>query len=183
MTIQTTQQPRKDIKARYSRPGVNVDANGNPLPEYLRRQRGATTADFLAWGGLAALVILGIVGTLYVAQRQQAPKNEAANIMSIYTSAKNSRDLAGYTNVNTASLQRDGGIPSSMVGSTSGTVYHSWDGTVTVTGTATAFTITYGGVPEDQCNGLRSLLTLGGNYTAISACNASGPTDLTITGR
>lgn len=150
----------------------------------LKRQQGATTTEFVGWGLLAAVVIIGIAGMIYTAQRQQAPKTEAANIMSIYTAAKAQRNLTGYTTLTTATLQRDGGFPSSMVGATGGgNVFHTWDGQVTVAGTATQFTITYAGVPADQCAPLRSSLELAGNYVNVSACNAAAATNLVLTGR
>jgi hypothetical protein len=156
----------------------------DPRKCQMKRQQGATTADFVGWGLLAALVIIGVAGMIYTGQRQQGPKTEAANIMSIYTAAKSQRNLQGYTALTTATLQRDGGFPSSMVGATGGgNVFHTWDGQVTVAGTATQFTITYAGVPADQCAPLRSALELAGNYVNVSACNAAAATNLVLTGR
>lgn len=150
----------------------------------MKRQQGASTLEFVGWGLLAAVVIIGVAGTIYSAQRQQGPKTEAANIMTIYTAAKAQRNLQGYTGVTTATLQRDGGFPSSMVGATGGgNVFHTWDGQVTVAGTATQFTITYANVPADQCAPLRSALELAGNYVNVSACNAAAVTNLVLTGR
>jgi hypothetical protein len=144
-------------------------------------QAGATINEFGLWAILAALVIGVAAGAFYVQQMQQRPKNEAQNMLTIYAAAKGSRDSSGYANVNTASLQRDGGIPTNMAGSSTGTVFNVWGGAVTITGTSDTITFVTSAVPANQCNTFRSQIDVTGNFTSISPCNSGGTTDVTLT--
>lgn len=162
----------------------SIQGRKKSIGEKLHRQRGASSTEFMVWGILAAVVIAGVVGAFYVAQRQQEPKTEAANVIAIFTAAKQARTIAGYANLTTATMQRDGGFPTSMAGATGpGTVSHSWGGAVTVAGTATTFTITYAGVPADRCSAFRASLEKGGSFQSITACSATAPTTMAFVGR
>lgn len=148
-----------------------------------RRQRGVTVFEYVLWAALAAVVIYGAVSKYGPANHQQKVDNEVGNIQTIWTSVSRLRDSSGYAGITTAVLQTSRGFPSGMTGAKTGTVLNSWNGTVTVTGTADQFTIAYADVPAEACVLLRPKLETTGSFYSVSTCPATGVSNLTMSSR
>ncbi|CAB3943256.1 MULTISPECIES: type 4 pilus major pilin [Achromobacter] len=149
----------------------------------LARQAGASVDNFLAWMLLAVVVAAAIFGAYYVLNKDTENNQEAQNIAQLVKGAKLLRDMNGYGNVTTAALQAAGAIPSNMIGATTGTLYHSWNGEVTVVGTATQFVITYRAVPSSNCIPLRANLSRTAQFVSMTNCPTTGNVDLVLTAR
>lgn len=145
------------------------------------QQAGVTINEYALWAILALVAVGMSFGAYYSNLNGQRPKNEALNIITIYAAAKGARDSYGYSNVNMASLQLDGSIPTNMSGSKAGTVLNGWGGAVTVSGTPDTLTITSAGIPEGQCEKFRAQLDLTATFASISPCNSGGTTDMVLT--
>lgn len=166
--------------------GASQKVTGYALPHAgtpVARQAGASVADFLAWMLLAVIVASAIFGGYYVLNKDTENNTEAQNIAQLVKGAKLLRDMNGYANVTTAALPAAGAIPSNMVGATTGTLYHSWDGEVTVVGSATQFVITYRAVPSSNCIPLRANLSRTAQFVSMTNCPTTGNVDLVMTAR
>ncbi|WMD19673.1 type 4 pilus major pilin [Achromobacter seleniivolatilans] len=149
----------------------------------LARQAGASVDNFLAWMLLAVIVAAAVFGGYYVLNKDTENNQEAQNIAQLVKGAKLLRDMNGYGNVTTAALQAAGAIPSNMIGATTGTLYHSWNGEVTVVGAATQFVITYRAVPSSNCIPLRANLSRTSQFVTMTNCPTTGNVDLVLTAR
>ena len=166
-------------KATEGAAGQELPHAGTPLA----RQAGASVADFLAWMLLAVLVAGAIFGGYYVLNKDTENNTEAQNIAQLVKGAKLLRDISGYGNVTTAALQAAGAIPSNMIGATTGTLYHSWNGEVTVVGSATQVVITYRAVPSSNCIPLRANLSRTAQFVSMTNCPTTGNIDFVMTAR
>ncbi|CAB3835493.1 hypothetical protein LMG2828_01195 [Achromobacter piechaudii] len=166
-------------KATEGVAGYALPHAGTPLA----RQAGASVADFLAWMLLAVIVAGAIFGGYYVLNKDTENNTEAQNIAQLVKGAKLLRDMNGYGNVTTAALQAAGAIPSNMIGATTGTLYHSWNGEVTVVGSSTQVVITYRAVPSSNCIPLRANLSRTSQFVSMTNCPTTGNVDFVMTAR
>ncbi|WP_346778981.1 type 4 pilus major pilin [Burkholderia sp. Ac-20384] len=178
---------------------------GNPVAPKLRRsrhrQRGASLLEAIAYLGIAAIVVIGAVALLNSAFNSAGTNQLSEQVSAIQTGVKKlyMGQSTGYTDVSNAVLQSAGVFPStvSVTGSgTSATATNNWGGAVSVTGTATSFSIEYDNVPASVCvnavvsGGSWSSIQIGGTTEttlpispakAATDCGASGSTTITWT--
>lgn len=123
------------------------------LPKTLRKQRGASLLEGIAYLGIAAIVILGAVSLLSGAFGSAQSNRTAEEVTAIRTATRKLFMGQGYTtdSLNT-SLIAAKAFPSTLTtGGEAGVVTNTWAGNVTVTGATTLFTIKYTNVPQDVC--------------------------------
>lgn len=124
----------------------------------LRRQRGASLLEGIAYLGIAAIVVLGAVSLLTNAFGNAQTNRVVEELTSIRTTIKKLHmgQAAGYGAGDiTEDLIAARVFPATL--SINGTtVRNGWNGTVTVTGATSTFTVTYSGVPQTDCINLLS---------------------------
>lgn len=131
--------------------------------------KGITLVESLLAIAVGALVIAGAVA-FYVNAQGNTRKNEAqtqvqaiaSGIASAYQGTNNYSDLSNAVALNYKIF------PSNMVSGT--TVNNPWKGAVTLSGTATTYSISYASVPQDACASLVSTNAVGtgSGYTSIT---------------
>lgn len=94
---------------------------------------------------VAVAVVIGVrtFGSSEVVAEQQRLSTIVSNIKTLYANTPT------YDGLTTTVAINAGVFPSDMVSGT--TVRNRWKGNVTVSSTATTFTITYNNVPKDAC--------------------------------
>nr|WP_256354539.1 type 4 pilus major pilin [Pseudomonas reactans] len=102
---------------------------------------------------LAALVLGGAIALGLKLFNKQTNNGEQSNVGSLALNVRPLKSGQGYgasgTNLIPQLIAVDG-IPDGLTNS-SGAIFNSWNGTVTVTSTGPAFVLTYTGVPPDAC--------------------------------
>ncbi|MEJ0003022.1 MAG: type 4 pilus major pilin [Pararobbsia sp.] len=129
-------------------------------------QRGASLLEAIAYLGIAAIVVIGAVALLNSAFNSAGTNELSEQVNAIQAGVKKlyMGQTAGYTNVTNSVLSSAGVFPSTVPVGPSGTATDTWGGAVSVTGTATNFTIQYGNVPPAVCI---NAITAGGSWTSI----------------
>lgn len=103
---------------------------------------------------VGALAIVGAIGWYQKLMSSNNNQDELSNVTSIITNTRNLRTTSGYGTSGTnllPALNKAGGIPDAMSVSSSNVVSNAWGGTVTVTSNGTWFTVSYNGVPDENC--------------------------------
>ena len=153
---------RWPASARYAPAGAGQS-------RVLRRERGASLLEAIAYLGIAAIVVIGAVALLNGAFSSARSNEVSEQVNAIQTGVKKLyMGQGGYTGVTNAVLTSAKVFPSTMAGaaSTDGTVTDAWNGAVTVaTADAGSFTIEYDNVPQAVCV---SAATSGGTWIAVS---------------
>lgn len=102
---------------------------------------------------IGSLVIIGAVAWYQTLDTKSKNSDELSNIGMIMTNTRLLRTVSGYgpsgTNLMPI-LQNAGGLPDSMQ-VTSNVVFNAWGGNVTNASNGTTFTITYTGLPAENC--------------------------------
>jgi hypothetical protein len=116
-------------------------------------QKGTTLLEALAYLGIAALVILGAIALLVSAFSGADSNRGMQDVSTIRTGVKKlfSGQPNGYASLANSTLDAAKIFPSSLTVGANSAVTNQWGGSVTVAGTATNFTVTYGSVPRDVC--------------------------------
>lgn len=118
-----------------------------------KKQAGFGALEVMIALMVGALVIIGAVAWYQTLTTSQNNSNELSNLSSITTNVRQLRTISGYgasgSNL-VPVLINAGGIPDNMT-IVSGVVYSSFGGSVTVTSTGLGFTITYAGLPAENC--------------------------------
>lgn len=137
--------------------------------------RAALAKSQSGFGAIEMIVVLIIViGLLALAASRWDTlfgSNEAAeeisNVNMLMAGTKNLKTSSGYgasgTNLVPA-LIKAGAVPKNMT-VTSGALYNTWGGVVTVVSTGTGFTVASSSVPEGVCLTLATKLARGGVYS------------------
>ena len=92
---------------------------------------------------------------------------EISNINMLMAGTKNLKTSSGYGSSGTSlvsSLIKAGAVPKNMT-VTSGAIYNTWGGAVTVVSTGTGFTVSSSAIPEGVCMTLATKLARGGVYS------------------
>lgn len=147
-----------------------------------KKERGGSVISMLAWLAIVGVIGASIWGMYRYVNKAATVRVELTNLTSIVSGARQLKSAGSYANVDNAALQRIqafGNMTGSGVG---GTVRHAWNGTVEVTGSASALTIKYNGVPESVCDQFVIGAMGTGDFSEPGpTCNESGNTDLTFT--
>lgn len=166
------------------------------------RQAGVTLLELIAVLGILTVIVVGALALFNQANSAQKSNDLISNLVALRTSV---RDLwsgqGGYgTTVINDTLVTAKRIPSNWTvntATTPDTITHQLNGTITVTGATTSFTIAATALPEDVCT---TLMTAGGAgwvsvqanagtvrtppiapATAAADCGASSANTLTFT--
>jgi hypothetical protein len=132
-----------------------------------RRQYGASLLEGLAYLAVAAIVIVGAIAMLGSALTS-ANSNRVAEELSTIKIGTEKLFMGQVNGYGTASLNPvliAAGVFPATLSTSGGTVTDEWGGTVTVTGTGSAFTVAYTKVPVDVCV---SALTAGGTWASVA---------------
>ena len=174
---------------------LHIETTSGPI--LLRRQRGASLLEGIAYLGIAAIVVLGAVSLLTNAFATAQSNRGIEELTALRTSIKKlyMGQPGGYgaSSSMNAALIAAKALPATLTVSDASTseLRNGWNGTVTITGYTGAFTITYTGVPQTDCinlisgaTGWRQIKQSGGTSTTITtfpvtmaqataACNVS----------
>lgn len=117
----------------------------------LHRQRGASLLEAIAYLGVAALVVLAAVSLLQNAFGSARGNQTIEEITGLRTNIRKMYAGQPYTDASMlANLITARAIPTTLPVS-GAAVSNTWGGAVTLTNTASTFTIKYTLVPEDVC--------------------------------
>lgn len=149
--------------------------SGGVLRRGLRRQRGATLLEALAYLTVAAIVATGVLAVFGQSFTNAKATHLADEVASL---ANNVRDLYAsqnsYSTASIAALASAGALPSTLAVSGSGssaTVSDSWGGAVTLNPLSggAQVQVQYNAVPSDVC---RRVLVSGGDWLDIKVNNS-----------
>jgi type II secretory pathway pseudopilin PulG len=148
----------------------------------LRKQRGASLLEGIAYLGIAALVVLGAVSLLTSASASAKANQTTEQLISLRTAVKKLYAGQSYPTGTTtdllATLISARAVPSTLTVSGT-TATNSWGGAVTVNGTtAGTFTIVYVGVPKDVCINTLSGMT---GWTSVGRTGGTAITTSPLT--
>lgn len=117
------------------------------------KQAGSSNMEMLFYLILAALVVGGAIALGLKLFNKQTNNGEQSNVANLIVNTRALKGSQGY-GTNGANLIPQlivtDGIPDGLTNS-SGAIYNSWNGTVTLTSTGPAFVLTYSGIPQDSC--------------------------------
>lgn len=102
---------------------------------------------------IGAIVIIGAVAWYAKLTNNSNNGDELSNISSLLTNTRQLKTASGYGASGTdliPTLLNGGGVPDNMQKS-GGAVFNAWDGAVTIKSTGTGFTLTYAGLPPQNC--------------------------------
>ncbi|TKC86959.1 pilus assembly protein [Trinickia terrae] len=135
-------------------------------------QRGASLLEAIAYLGIAAIVVIGAVALLNGAFNAAGTNELSEQVNAIQAGVKKlyMGQTAGYANVSNSVLQAAGVFPATVPVASTGTATDTWGGSVTVTGTATNFSIEYQNVPPAVCI---NAVTTGGSWSSIKVGTAT----------
>lgn len=116
-----------------------------------QKERGFTLMETLLVIAIVAVVIAGAFALYNVAMSDSDVNQSVSEVQSISTRIQKAYNVSGspYSSLTTQAGINIGVFPEGMIRGT--TVYNTWNGMVTLTGTATTFTITYTNVPQSSC--------------------------------
>ncbi|MHC8403545.1 type 4 pilus major pilin [Pseudomonas sp. MDT1-17] len=119
----------------------------------LHKQTGSSNMEMLFYLILAALVVGGAIALGLKLFNKQTNNGEQTNVANLIVNTRALKGSQGYgtngANLIPQLITTDG-IPDGLTNS-SGAIFNSWNGTVTVTSTGPAFVLTYGSIPQDSC--------------------------------
>ncbi len=143
--------------------------------------RGIEMLSAMGWWSYAIILFVCVLGMLFGLYVFSRSGSEAANLTQLATATQRvGRTQAGFgtANLNTV-LYNAGQIPSGWTYS-SGTIYNQWNGTVTVTGKTSYFTITDTGIPSSECISIAQSLTSGSaaSYLTIGGTKITPASDI-----
>lgn len=134
-----------------------------------RRQRGASLLEAIAYLGIAAIVVVGAIALLRGAFDSANTNELSEQVSALQTGVRKlyMGQPGGYASLSNQVVENAGIFPTTLVasGADATSVLDSWSGNVTLTGTATNFTIEFDAVPNDVCI---NAVTQSGSWTSIS---------------
>jgi type II secretory pathway pseudopilin PulG len=122
---------------------------------------------------IGAIVILGAVFWYPKLMNSSNNGDELQNVSTLVSNTRQLKTASGYGATGTnlvPTLITAGGIPDGMQ-KTATTVFNAWDGAVTIASTGTGFSLTYAGVPAENCV---FLATKGAGSSSLSTKLNSG---------
>lgn len=146
----------------------------------LKLQRGASLLEAIAYLGIAAIVVIGAVALLSGAFNSANSNQLAEQVSALQTGIKKlyMGQNGGYTGLSNTVLQNSGALPSTLLPNTAGAITDEWGGAVTITGTATDFTLQFADVPQSVCI---NAVTAGGTWTQVTINGGAAITTFPIT--
>lgn len=140
----------------------------------LRRQRGASLLEVIAYLGVAAIIILGAIALLSSAFSGANTNRTATEVSTIRTGVKKlyMGQQASFSGITNSVLIAAKVFPSSLNINGTTTVYNPWGGAVTVTASTDnlSFILTYASVPKDVCI---NTVSSSGDWNSISVGTTS----------
>jgi hypothetical protein len=132
-----------------------------------RKQRGASLLEAISYLGIAAVVVIGAIALLSTAFSSANTNAVSEQVSAIQTGVKKlySGQSANYSGLTNSVLASAGVFPSTLAAASDGTVTNTWNGTVSVVGGTTTFSITFTTVPQSVCV---NAVSAGGGWTSIS---------------
>lgn len=130
---------------------------------------------------IGAIVIIGAVVWYPKLTNNSNNGNELENVSSLLTNTRQLKTASGYGAANTdliPTLLNGGGIPDNMQKS-GGAVFNSWDGAVTIKSTGTGYTLTYSGLPPQNCIFLATKASNSSTVTTSINGGAATPGEIT----
>lgn len=164
------------VAATLARPVLNRFLRGRGRPA-----RGIEQISALGWWAYIIIIVvavLGILGTLFVMGKSGA---EATNLTQLATATMNvARTNAGYGTSELNTVLYDAGVLPTSYTYDDGTVYNQWNGTVTVTGVTSYFTIEDTEVPSSECVSIAQKLSAGSiaGYLDIGGTQITSSSDV-----
>nr|WP_311203159.1 type 4 pilus major pilin [Escherichia coli]WNI98294.1 type 4 pilus major pilin [Escherichia coli] len=145
------------------------------------KARGIEMLSAMGWWSYAIIIVVCVLGMLFGLYVFGRSGSEASNLTQLATATQRvARTQAGYgtASLNTV-LYNAGQIPNGWTYS-SGTIYNQWNGTVTVTGKTSYFTITDTGIPSSECISIAQSLAAGGvaNYLTVGGTKITPASDI-----
>jgi Tfp pilus assembly protein PilV len=138
-----------------------------------KRQQGASLLEAIAYLGIAAVVVLGAVSLLNGAFGSAKSNQTNEEVVALRTAVRKLYMGQAYpAETLNPNLLLANAVPATLARGAAGALSNSWGGAVTVTGTATGFTVTYNAIPQDVCI---NLISGASGWTSI----AQGQTSLT----
>jgi hypothetical protein len=117
------------------------------------KQTGSSNMEMLFYLILAALVVGGAIALGLKLFNKQTNNGEQTNVANLIVNTRALKGSQGYgtsgANLIPQLIVTDG-IPDGLTNS-SGAIYNSWNGAVTVSSTGPAFVLTYNSIPQDSC--------------------------------
>jgi len=186
---------------KATRPDIASSAHARPESVRRKPARGIDMLSAMGWWGYATILIVCVLGLLTALYTFSRSGSEATNLNQLASATlKVGRTQAGFGSANlNAVLYTANAIPSGYTYD-SGTIYNQWNGTVSVVGKKSYFTVTSTSVPSSECisitqslasGGVASYLTVGGTKITVAsdiaaintACGAanSSVTNSTVT--
>jgi type II secretory pathway pseudopilin PulG len=117
------------------------------------RQAGFGALEVMIALIIGSLVIIGAVGWYQSLDTKSKNSDELTNLATLMTNTRQMKTSSGYGTSGTnlvPVLSNAGGIPDTMEYASS-VLYNAWGGTVTVLSNGQTFTITYTGLPAENC--------------------------------
>ncbi|CRN69485.1 hypothetical protein PshuTeo2_51610 (plasmid) [Pseudomonas hunanensis] len=150
----------KAAEVKPVQPGINRKAHA-------KKQAGFGAIEMI----VVLIIVIGLLALAASRWDTLFGSNEAAeeisNVNMLMAGTKNLKTSSGYgasgTNLVPA-LIKAGAVPKNMT-VTSGALYNTWGGAVTVVSTGTGFTVASAAVPEGVCLTLATKLARGGVYS------------------
>ncbi|EEJ9100829.1 pilus assembly protein, partial [Salmonella enterica subsp. enterica serovar Enteritidis] len=146
-----------------------------------KAHRGIEMLSAMGWWSYAIIIVVCVLGMLFGLYIFGRSGSEASNLTQLATATQRAaRTQAGFgtANLNTV-LYNAGQIPNGWTYN-SGTIYNQWNGTVTVTGKTSYFTITDTGIPSSECISIAQTLAAGGvaNYLTVGGTKITPASDI-----
>ncbi|BAU77397.1 type 4 pilus major pilin [Metapseudomonas furukawaii] len=121
--------------------------------QFSRKQRGFGALEVMIGLMIGTLVLIGAVVWYQKLSNSSNNGDELENLSSLITSVRHLKTSSGYgangTNL-VPILNNAGGIPDNM-GFNAGVPLNAWGGNVTIVSTGLGFTVTYAGLPAENC--------------------------------
>jgi Tfp pilus assembly protein PilV len=122
--------------------------------KFAKRQKGLSAIETLFVILIATLALIGALALGYKMFGNQQNSSEQENIVNLLVNTRSLKGSQGYgaaaTNLVPQLIAVDG-VPDTMT-VTTGVIYNSWGGTVTITATTpTSFTVTASKIPQAGC--------------------------------
>lgn len=140
----------------------------------LRSERGYTLIETLLVIAIMAFAIAAVVALYLTITSGNAVNQATQQVQAISSNIQKAYNTSGspYSSLTTQAGINIGVFPDGMVRGT--TVYNSWNGTVSLQGSATNFTITYTNVAQAACASLASTsASLGSSLTQVTVNGSS----------
>lgn len=150
-------------------------------PVALRRQRGASLLEGIAYLGIAAIVVLGAVSLLGTATASARANQTTEELVALRTAVRKLYAGQSYPASGTSllpTLRAAKAFPTTL--KDDGTnVTSSWGGAVSIASAGTStFTIVYAGIPQDVCV---NVLSGASGWTSVKETAASAVTAFPLT--